>query len=207
MQNPSPTTVELVLASGSPRRRRLLEDLGVAFRVRPVHADESPLADESIDEMVLRLACDKARADSKPGSLVLAADTMVMLDGLGLGKPDNAVQARAMLRRLAGRTHEVITGVALLDVDREKLVSEVEVSQVSIAEIDDGEIDWYVATGEPLDKAGAYAIQGLGALFVRSVNGNYSNIVGLPLPLTQALFRRLGFDLRDFQTGLASSTE
>ena len=165
------------------------------------------MADESIDEMVLRLACDKARADSKPGSLVLAADTMVMLDGLGLGKPDNAVQARAMLRRLAGRTHEVITGVALLDVDREKLVSEVEVSQVSIAEIDDGEIDWYVATGEPLDKAGAYAIQGLGALFVRSVNGNYSNIVGLPLPLTQALFRRLGFDLRDFQTGLASSTE
>ena len=206
MQN-QPPTVELVLASGSPRRRRLLEDLGVSFRVRPVHTDESPLADESIDEMVVRLACDKARAERSPGSLVLAADTMVMLDGLGLGKPENEAQARAMLRRLAGRTHEVITGVALLDVDREKLVSDVEISQVSIDDIDGGVIDWYVATGEPLDKAGAYAIQGLGALFVRSVNGNYSNIVGLPLPLTQALFRRLDFDLRDFQTGLESSTD
>jgi len=165
------------------------------------------LDDESIAEMVLRLACDKARLEGPSGSLVLAADTMVMLDGLGLGKPENQAQARSMLRRLAGRTHQVITGVALLDVDRERLVSDVEVSQVSIDEIDDSLIDWYVATGEPLDKAGAYAIQGLGALFVSSVNGNYSNIVGLPLPLTQALFKRLGFDLRDFQSGLASSAE
>lgn len=206
MQN-QPPTVELVLASGSPRRRRLLEDLGVVFQVRPVHTDESPLDDESIAEMVLRLACDKARYERPSGSLVLAADTMVMLDGLGLGKPENEGQARSMLRRLAGRTHQVITGVALLDVDRDRLVSDVEVSQVSIDEIDDGLIDWYVATGEPLDKAGAYAIQGLGALFVSSVNGNYSNIVGLPLPLTQALFKSLGFDLRDFQSGLASSAD
>ncbi|MEJ2084985.1 MAG: Maf family protein [Acidobacteriota bacterium] len=132
---------------------------------------------------------------------------MVILDGLGLGKPEDEAHARSMLRRLAGKTHTVMTGVALLDVDREELVSEIEVSQVSIDDIDGDVIDWYVATGEPLDKAGAYAIQGLGALFVQSVSGNYSNIVGLPLPLTQALFRRLGFDLRDFRSRQETNSE
>jgi septum formation protein len=206
MQTP-PSTVQLVLASGSPRRRRLLEDLGVSFQVCPVHTDESPVAGESIAEMVLRLAREKAVAEKPPGCLVLAADTMVILDGLGLGKPEDEAHARSMLRRLAGKTHTVMTGVALLDVDREELVSEIEVSEVSIDDIDGDVIDWYVATGEPLDKAGAYAIQGLGALFVQSVSGNYSNIVGLPLPLTQALFRRLGFDLRDFRSRQETNSE
>ena len=194
-----PVVPRLILASGSPRRSKLLAELGVDFEVRPVEIDESQSAGESPQALVIRLAREKAEAERPPGSLILAADTMVVLDGNALGKPDNDATARVMLRQLAGKTHTVVTGVALYDVDRDTLVAELETSEVQIAAMEEEEIDWYVATGEPLDKAGSYAIQGLGAMFVEGISGNYSNIVGLPLPLTRALFRKLGFGLRQFR--------
>lgn len=189
----------LVLASGSPRRRELLARLGVTFSVRTSDVDESALTGESADDHVMRLARSKGVAVARPGELVLAADTVVVVDGDILGKPGNAQTARAMLRRLAGRRHEVLTGVILVADHSADPIGGFERSVVAMAPLSEQEIHWYVETGEPLDKAGAYAIQGLGALFVDAVFGNYSNVVGLPLPLTQRLFQSLGYDLRQFR--------
>ena len=133
-----------------------------------------------------------------PGELVLAADTLVVLAAEILGKPDGADEARAMLRRLAGRDHLVMTGVAVHHGDDDRVAAAVETTRVTIGELSERQIADYVATGEPLDKAGAYAIQGLGALFVEAIEGNYTNVVGLPLPLTRRLFAELGFDLPGF---------
>lgn len=187
----------VVLASGSPRRRELLEMIGLPFTVRPVDVDESPRQGEDPEDLVIRLARAKAVAQCKTREIVLAADTIVFIDGKILGKPTGPESARRMLERLAGRRHQVLTGVALLDVDREKIEAGLEVSEVEIASMSPDEILWYVNTGEPLDKAGAYAIQGLGALFVCAVYGNYTNVVGLPLPLVRELFTRLGWKLED----------
>jgi septum formation protein len=186
------TIPELVLASGSPRRRELLEGLGVVFTVRPVDLDESPLPGEAPRDYVLRLAVEKAAAAS--GELVLAADTTVVVDGQILGKPQDDDDARRMLRLLSGREHSVLTGIAL------GKAAEVDETLVRFAPLSEAEIDWYVATGEPRDKAGAYAIQGLGSLFVEAVQGSYSNVVGLPIPRMYRLFARLGYDLKDFRT-------
>lgn len=185
----------LVLASASPRRRELLAGLGIRPPVRPVAIDETPLDGEPAADCVLRLARAKAEAGERPGELVLAADTLVVLDGRILGKPAGAAEARAMLAELAGRDHLVMTGVAVRDSDAGRTAAAVETTRVTIGRLDGERIAAYVATGEPLDKAGAYAIQGLGALFVERVEGNYSNVVGLPLPLTRRLFAELGFDL------------
>ena len=196
----SPST--LVLASGSPRRRELLAGLGVAFETRPVDVDESPREKEPPDRYVRRLAETKARtavapAETTPrGEIVLAADTIVTHGSELLGKPRDEADARRMLGRLAGRSHEVLTGVAVLDPARGILRVAVERTRVRFAAMSPEEIAWYAASGEPLDKAGAYAVQGLGALFVESVAGNYSNVVGLPLPLTYRLLREVGFSLR-----------
>lgn len=186
------TIPDLVLASGSPRRRELLEGLGVRFTVCPVDLDESPLPGEAPRDYVLRLALEKAAAAS--GELVLAADTTVVVDGEILGKPRDDEDARRMLRLLAGRGHSVLTGIAL------GKAAEVDETLVRFAPLSESEIDWYVATGEPRDKAGAYAIQGLGSLFVEGVEGSYSNVVGLPIPLMYRLFSRLGYDLKDFRS-------
>lgn len=188
----------LILASGSPRRRELLEAMGVRFEIRPTDVDESALPGESPEQHVLRLARDKSRAQVLAGDLVLAADTVVVVDGDVLGKPRDAANAQEMLRRLSGRRHVVLTGVALTDGSLDRTIESLERSEVEITTLTEEEIVWYVGTGEPLDKAGSYAIQGLGALFVTSVRGNYTNVVGLPLPPTQSLFRDLGFDLRQF---------
>ncbi len=185
----------LVLASASPRRRELLAALGLAPAVRPAAVDETPLAGEPAADCVLRLARAKAEAAANPGELVLAADTLVVLDGEILGKPAGADEAAAMLARLAGRDHLVLTGVAVRDADAGATAGAVESTRVTLGSLDAPRISAYVATGEPLDKAGAYAIQGLGALFVERIDGNYSNVVGLPLPLTRRLFAELGFDL------------
>jgi septum formation protein len=185
----------LILASASPRRRELLAALGLSPPVRPVAVDETPLDGEPAVDCVLRLARAKAEAGAGPGELVLAADTLVVLDGRILGKPADPEDAAVMLGQLAGRDHLVQTGVAVRNGDSFAEAAAVETTRVTIAPLTASQIADYVATGEPLDKAGAYAIQGLGALFVERIDGNYSNVVGLPLPLTRRLFAELGFDL------------
>jgi septum formation protein len=186
----------LILASGSPRRRELLAAMGWSFLVRPVELDESPFPGEDAAAYVGRLALAKARAAAElaaseaPGVLVLGADTVVALECELFGKPKDPVDARRMLRRLSGRRHQVLTGVALLDGEREWL--EVARTTVEIAPLSEQEIELYVATGEPLDKAGAYAVQGRGALFVSALEGNYSNVVGLPLPVVYRLLLAAG---------------
>jgi septum formation protein len=186
----------LILASGSPRRRELLAAMGWTFLVRPVELDESPFPGEDAAAYVGRLALAKARAAAEqaaaeaPDALVLGADTVVALEGELFGKPQDPADARRMLRRLSGRRHQVLTGVALLDGEREWL--EVARTAVEIAPLSEQEIELYVATGEPLDKAGAYAVQGRGALFVSALEGNYSNVVGLPLPVVYRLLLAAG---------------
>jgi len=182
----------LVLASGSPRRRETLARLGFEFTVRPVEIDESRSANENALDYVRRLAEEKARADARQGEIILAADTIVELDGELLGKPKGAEAAAAMLRRLSGRDHEVSTGVAVFDVDRDHLEVAVETTVVRFAPLEPAEIAWYVASGEPMDKAGAYAIQGLASLFVESIEGNYANVVGLPVPTVYRMLLKQG---------------
>jgi septum formation protein len=168
--------------------------------VIPSDIDETlvpgPLAD-----VVARLALAKARAvAARVGEgVVLGADTVVVIEGEALGKPADPADARAMLRRLRGREHEVITGLAVVDARSGRSETHSVVSRVRMADYGEPEIERYVATGEPLDKAGAYAVQGIGALFVEEVYGNYTNVVGLPLPLTYRLFRELGHDLLEFR--------
>jgi septum formation protein len=169
------TSTRLVLASASPRRRELLYGLRLDFDVRSSAVDESVVGDELPEQHVVRLAQAKAMAAALPGELVLAADTVVVLDGCILGKPSGPSEAKQMLQKLAGRTHLVYTGVALVERDRDALASGVDRSEVQIADLTAEEIAWYVSTGEPLDKAGSYAIQGLGALFVEAIAGNYTN--------------------------------
>jgi len=192
---------KLVLASASPRRRELLSGLGLRFEVRPVDLDETPREGEPPRDYVRRLAVEKAAACGRAGELVLAADTTVVLDGELFGKPADAADARRMLGRIAGREHTVFSGIALLEAASGRSAAAVETSGVVMAEMSEGVIGWYVATGEPLDKAGAYAVQGLGALFVEAIRGNYTNVVGLPLPATRRLFRELGYDLLSFRDG------
>lgn len=181
----------LVLASSSPRRSEILGALGIPFRIAAADVDETVLPGESGREAAVRLARAKAAAT---GSLhrdawVLAADTLVLIDGAVLGKPRDDADAAAMLRRLSGREHVVVTAVSLLRNGGPELAT-VEESRVRIAPLDEEEIDWYVATGEPRDKAGAYAVQGLGARFVESVDGSFSNVMGLPARSVYRLLRR-----------------
>jgi nucleoside triphosphate pyrophosphatase len=192
--------LNLVLASASPRRRELLAGLGLRFTVRPADVDETPRDGEDPGAYVLRLAQEKAAAVALPENtqeLVLAADTTVVIDGEILGKPLDEEDARRMLRRLSGREHEVLTGLALCEAGGRE-ASAMETSRVRMAALSEDEIAWYAATREPLDKAGAYAIQGLGSLFVEAVAGNYSNVVGLPIPAVYRLFAALGVDLKAF---------
>jgi septum formation protein len=179
----------LTLASRSPRRRELLAQLGVRLEVSPADTDETPRPGEAAAEYVRRVAREKASAVG--GETVLAADTVVVLDGAILGKPRGDAEARRMLRALSGRAHEVMTGVCARRGGREEAA--VVTSGVVFAPIGEVEIAWYVATGEPRDKAGAYAVQGAGGAFVSEVRGSVSNVVGLPLVETLALLARLGF--------------
>ena len=177
----------VVLASASPRRRQLLAQFGFPFEVRPAHIDETPRSGEQPTGYVERVAREKAVAVARPGALVIAADTTVELAGEILGKPEDDDDARRMLRRLSGRDHEVHTGIALAVHGR--LVSTVETTVVSMATISEQQIDWYVGTGEPADKAGGYAVQGIGGVFVTSLAGSVSNVVGLPLSVVVNLLR------------------
>ena len=199
-----PPDLRLVLASASPRRRALLGDLDLDFTVRPPHTDETALPGERPADLVARLALEKSTAQIEPAEVVLAADTIVVIDTEILGKPADAVEARSMLGRLAGRDHEVFTGVALArrEGDVVRHVVRVERTQVRIRAMSAREIEAYVAGGEPMDKAGAYAIQGWGAVYVESIQGNYSNVVGLPIPAVEACFRELDLPIEQFRRDL-----
>lgn len=184
----------VVLASTSPRRRDLLGRLGLVPEVRPVEVDETPRDAEDAHDLVLRLAAAKAEAGARgdDAEVVLAADTVVVLDGVVLGKPRDPDHARTMLTALAGRTHEVVTGVAAVrGRERRRVRVTTAVTFRSLSRL---EIDWYLATGEPVDKAGSYALQGAGAVLVRSLTGSDTNVVGLPLAETVTVLRELGVD-------------
>ena len=179
----------VVLASGSPRRHELLAQIGVQFTVRVPDIDESPEPSEAPEAYVRRLAFAKAAAvSSTADELVIAADTTVELGGEILGKPLDEHDAASMLRRLSARTHRVHTGVAVRLGEVE--VAEVCTTLVTFVELDEAMVQWYVGTGEPMDKAGAYAIQGRGARFVKEIRGDYFNIVGLPVRLLYELVSR-----------------
>lgn len=191
----------LILASQSPRRIELMREAGYDVRVIPADIDETPLEGESPFALVERLAATKAQAVcdacAHPGELVLAADTTVTVDGEALGKPADDADARAMLRRLSGRTHQVATGVCLMRAADAGAPAHREVfsavTDVTFYELTDAEIDAYVATGEPSDKAGAYGIQGTGGrLIVRGIRGDFYNVVGLPIAEVVRRIRALG---------------
>jgi len=198
---PASSLPPLVLASGSPRRHDLLRSLHLDFVVRPPEVDESPLWGEGPAAYVRRLARAKAAAAARPGELALGADTTVVLDSELLGKPGDDAEARGMLRRIAGRDHVVLTAVALCEPATGRTVEALESARVRMAPMSEEEIAWYVSTGEPHDKAGAYAAQGLGALFVERIEGAFGTVVGLPLPATYRLFAELGYNLRRFASG------
>jgi len=181
--------VKLVLASGSPRRRELLTLLGVPFTDAAPDVDETPHDGERPLDLVRRLAAEKAR--SVDGDPVLAADTVVDVDGEIFGKPVDADDARRMLRRLSGRTHLVHTAVVVRSGGREGI--EVVSTSVSFVPLSEEAIEWYVGTGEPFGKAGAYAIQGAGGALVEGVDGSVSNVVGLPLATVASLLGIRGF--------------
>ena len=173
--------MRLILASASPRRRELLLQAGFEFDVDPVEVDEAPQRGESAAAYVERVATAKAVAGlaRHPEAIVIGADTTVVVDNDILGKPEDAADAARMLRRLSGRAHEVLTGVCVATTGRR--ISRVERTQVWFLPLTDAQIAWYAGSGEPRDKAGAYAIQGLAARFIPRIEGSYSNVVGLPV--------------------------
>jgi len=185
--------VRVVLASASPRRRELLRQICPEFEVVPSEIEET-LPGGPTPEAVSRLALRKARAVAArvEGAVVLAADTVVVFDGEALGKPAGPEEARAMLRRLRGREHEVITGVAVVDTRTGREATRAVASRVRMAAYSDVTLDSYVASGAPLDKAGAYAIQDLGGALVENFAGSYTNVVGLPVEETRGLLAELG---------------
>jgi len=198
-----PTLPRLVLASRSPRRKELLERLGLTIDVVATAVDESGRPGEAPETYVLRLAEEKARSVARGirgdvPTFVLGADTAVVVEGRVLGKPSDAEDAKRMLRLLSERTHDVLTGYAILALPpsgphgESALAAGVVRTEVEFKRLDEGEIVAYVATGEPLDKAGAYAIQGVGGFMVRQIHGSYSNVIGLPLCETVEALRRLG---------------
>jgi septum formation protein len=191
----------IVLASASPRRQELLRNAGIPFTVQPADIDESPRAGESPRDCAQRLAWEKALTvfQSQPQNCVLGADTIVVVDDTILGKPRNADDAARMLRMLSGRTHAVITGVCLAGpvasgqwsvASTTKTASET--TLVTFCELSDDEIRDYVASGETVDKAGAYAIQGIASRWIQRIEGDYSNVVGLPVALVYGMLRERG---------------
>jgi septum formation protein len=188
------TGLQLILASASPRRAELLVSAGFDFSIEPANVDESVLPGETPADYVLRVARAKARAVAarcrESGSPIVAADTTVVVDGEILAKPDDDADAVRMLKRLAGRVHEVLTGVVVVFAGRE--LAEVVLTRVRLLPLTSDEITWYVATGEPVGKAGAYGIQGRAARFVDWIEGSWSNVVGLPVATVDRMLKTLG---------------
>jgi septum formation protein len=191
----------LILASSSPRRSEILTAVGWPFEAQPAHIDETRLEGEAPEELVRRLAREKAEvvARTRLFGLVLGADTTVVVDGHVLEKPRDEEDARRMLRLMSERPHEVLTGVALVSAESGRTAVGLERTRVRFAAMTDEEIAWHVETGNVLDKAGAYAIQGRAALFIEGIEGDYWNVVGLPVRLLYELTR--GFDIGSPETG------
>jgi septum formation protein len=192
-----PANSRLILASASPRRRELLQALGLPFDVMVPHIEENSVAGESPERTALRLARAKALAVAGriEEGLVLGVDTIVVIDGDILGKPADGQEAQEMLTRLSGRTHMVISAMYLHRVPDGKCAQAVPTTEVTFNTLTPTQIDAYIASGEPLDKAGAYAIQGLGSVIVRSIVGCYFNVVGLSLPVLAQLLREFGWEV------------
>jgi len=193
--------MKIILASASPRRAEILRDAGIAFEICAARVDESRREGEMPEALVRRLAEAKARAAAGQSAqalfdeprIIVGADTEVVVNGSVLGKPESEEDARAMLRLLSGRTHEVITGLAVMKIPGGQARTEVETTRVTFSALSEEEIAAYVATGEPFDKAGAYAIQGRAGRFVTRVEGCYFNVVGLPLARLWRILRELGW--------------
>jgi len=185
---------ELILASSSPRRRDLLSSLGLQFHVVPAELQEIPAPHEAARDFAVRVAEKKALVvgTNHPHAWVIGADTIVVVEGEILGKPLDRADAKRMLQRLADREHLVLTGYVLLKMAAEKKLKGVEETQVKINTLEEREIEWYINTGEPFDKAGGYAIQGKGAFMVEWIKGSYTNVVGLPLCQLIRLFKEAG---------------
>lgn len=185
--------MRVILASASPRRLELLRNAGFSFEVRPADVEESPRAGEPAEAYTIRVARHKAQvaaaADGDPAAIVIAADTEVVIDRRILGKPRDDDDATRMLRLLSGAAHDVLTAVVIRARGEE--LTEVVVTRVWFAAMTDDEIDWYVRSGEPRGKAGAYAIQGLGARFIERIDGSWSNVVGLPIHTVHRLIAEL----------------
>ena len=187
---------KVVLASGSPRRRELLGEMGIAFEIDVPDVDETVAG--APDEMVRLLAERKARAvaEKRRGGLIVAADTLVALDGRALGKPADDEEAKEMLRSLSGRTHDVFTGVCVMDAASGKCMVAADRTGVCFRAVSESEIEAYVATGEPRDKAGAYAIQGGAGAFVAGYEGSRTNVIGLPVELFDKMLREMNQSAR-----------
>ncbi len=188
--------VKFILASASPRRRELLASIGLDFDIMPSHVPEVHAEGEAPEEYVARLSRDKAGALARehPSRWIIAADTTVRLGDQLLEKPEDAADAARMLTTIAGKTHIVYTGVTLENIERDYRDTRVAESEVRMLPLSASEIEWYVRTGEPLDKAGAYAVQGKGAMFIDSIHGSYTNVVGLPLATLFQMLRKAGID-------------
>jgi len=184
---------EVILASNSPRRRELLTKASIPFAVEPADVDETPRTGERPEDYAVRLALAKARevASRRGSGLVVGADTVVVIDKETLGKPADAEDAKATLRRLSGRKHVVMTGVAVVDAATGRELSGVESTEVCFRVLADEEIDEYVATGEPMDKAGSYGIQERASVFVEGIDGCFFNVVGLPVSRIWAMISEL----------------
>lgn len=187
----------LTLASGSPRRQEILTNLGLNFTVLPANIDESPQPAEEPQSYALRMAVQKAMAAANKveSGLIIGADTIVVVNGQIMGKPCDAAEAAQQLRALSGREHIVFSGLGIVDKSTGRTVSTLEQTIVYFKEMSDAEIQAYIGTGEPLDKAGSYGIQGKGAVFIRRIEGDYFNVVGLPVAKLYSLLGELGYKL------------
>ncbi|HET6488301.1 MAG TPA: Maf family protein [Syntrophales bacterium] len=192
---------QLILASASPRREEMLRLLGLRFSILHSNVDEAPSTGEQPEHYALRLSEAKARAVAgmRPGHWILGADTIVTIDDELLGKPRTTDEARCMIRKLSGREHTVITAFTLVNSEREEVIRRAVASQVRFKDVPEDEVAWYVATDEPYDKAGGYAVQGKASFLISEIHGSWTNVVGLPLCEVVEALKELG--LVDFGGG------
>lgn len=186
---------KIVLASSSPRRKELLQTIGLEFEVMHPSADESVSKNETPEEFALRVSVEKASSVSRGlgnGYIVIGADTIVVVDGVILGKPSGAEEAASMLKEISGREHRVLTAFSIVKPGAQVLHSEIVDTTVRVKPLAASEIEGYIKTGEPMDKAGAYGIQGIGSFLVRGIEGSYTNVVGLPVVELMQALRNLG---------------